>query len=854
MRETAQHIDRKLLLLDWKLQSSESVQQSGEQCSLPGFHDEDWWEAQVPGTVLGSLVHNDLYPDPYFGTNLQNIPTEQFQHSWWYRTEWQWPALEAEQTVILCLEGINYYAEIWLNGKLVERTEGAFRRYRFNISGLIKPGPNVLAIEVSPPKPGDYSVGFVDWNPEPPDQNMGLFREVSLEVNGGVAIENPTVNTKLVNAEPVQANLQVEAELVNYTDRIIRGELVGTIEDRSFSKAVTLRAGQRETICFRAEDFSQLLLESPRLWWPNNLGDPHLYELNLTFRIVGQDIDTSALSFGVRTVEDYWTSSGHRGFKINGKPVLIKGAGWVDDLLLQNTHDNLAAQIAYVRHLNLNCIRLEGFWGKDQQLYDLCDQQGILVMVGWSCHWEHEQYLGKPVHEQYGGVVDESDQAFIAQCWKDQLLWLRHHPSIFVWTVASDFIPHPDLERKYIGLFDKYDRTRPYLNSTGGVGSEQAIVTNSAIISEISGSSGMKMLGPYAYTPPIYWYINEKQGGAYGFNTETCPGANVPPLESIRKMIPEDHLWPVDEVWSFHCGRNAFSTLDRIEDAIAARYGTARGVEDFTEKAQWLNYELMRPMFEAFRVNHGISTGIIQWMLNSAFPEMYWQLYDSYLQPNGAFYATRKACEPLHLMYHYAERAVYLLNEQMRALHNHSARVRIYDIHSTLLFERVVALPDNSVPVLSFLQLPEISNLTTTWFLDLRLYDADEQEITTNFYWLSTQEDILDEEAELDDWDFYTPTKVYADLTALEKMPKPQLSFESFFQQQGKNRRVKVLIDNPSDHIAFFVELKVVDQSTGQSVLPVFWNDNYISLLPGESRTVRGRFALEDGQVEVEVK
>jgi len=188
--------------------------------------------------------------------------------------------------------------------------------------------------------------------------------------------------------------------------------------------------------------------------------------------------------------------------------------------------------------MNLNCIRLEGIWGKDHSLYDLCDRYGILMMVGWSCHWEHEQYLGKPVDERFGGITSPEDIDLMAKSWTDQVIWLRNHPSILVWAVGSDKIPHPDLERRYIDTFEKYEPTRPYLASTGGVGSEQAIIGSEVIVSDVSGQTGVKMLGPYAYTPPVYWYEDKKRGGAYGFNTETGPGVQVPVLQSLKKMIP----------------------------------------------------------------------------------------------------------------------------------------------------------------------------------------------------------------------------------------------------------------------------------------------------------------------------
>ena len=218
--------------------------------------------------------------------------------------------------------------------------------------------------------------------------------------------------------------------------------------------------------------------------------------------------------------------------------------------------------------MNLNCIRCESIWGKDQTLYDLCDEYGILMMVGWSCQWEHEQYLGKPVDERYGGVTSPEDIELVSQSWRDQLLWLRNHPSIFVWAVASDkTCRRPIWSERYIEIFRKCDPTRPYLASTGGVGSEQRDRVRERIVSEISGSSGVKMLGPYEYTPPVYWYTDTRRGGAYGFNTETSPGAVVPTLESLKKMLPPEHLWPIDEYWDFHCGLNEFTTLDQYREA-----------------------------------------------------------------------------------------------------------------------------------------------------------------------------------------------------------------------------------------------------------------------------------------------
>ena len=678
-------IYKKRLTDKWEIQSSERIALSGKDISSCGYSTNGWYSANVPSTVLATLLANKVYKDLYYGTRLKDVSEKQFKVPWWYRTEFNLTQDQADKVVLLSFDGINYRANIWLNGKQIadhETLNGAFRRIKLNISSGIIAGNNTLAIEVIPPKPGDFSIGYVDWNIDPPDNNMGIFRDVSLHFNEGVSIENPFVETKIITDSSEDAVLSISSELLNHTDKTISGFLYGEFNNIRLKKSITLAPDERAAIVFAPDEFPELNVKNAKYWWPYQLGEPHLYNLDIFFNIDNSTSDETQLFFGIREVEDYINEDGHLGFKINGKKVLIKGAGWTDDLLLQDTHESLEDQISYVKQMNLNCIRLEGFWGKDQKLYDLCDEAGILIMAGWSCHWEHEEYLGKPVDPLYGGVIEADEIALISRSWEDQILWLRNHPAIFVWNVGSDMVPHPDLERKYIETFNKYDNTRPYLNSTGGVGSEQGIITEVEVVSEISGSSRVKMLGPYAYTPPIYWYTDKKLGGAYGFNTETCPGANIPPLDSIQKMIPPENLWPIDETWEYHCGKNDFSKLDRIKKAIEYRYGQSKDVKDFAFKAQLLNYELMRPMFEAFQVNKQIATGVVQWMLNSALPNMYWQLYDSYLMPNGAFYSTRKACEPLHLAYNYGDHTINIINDHLHTVANHRACIRVFNLSS----------------------------------------------------------------------------------------------------------------------------------------------------------------------------
>lgn len=822
-----------LLRENWLIRSSADVDDSGEAVSSPTYDAKDWQPASVPTTVLAALVKNGAYGDLYFSKNLEEIPTEQFEHAWWYRTEF---ALEDDgrfEHARLAFDGINYRANVWLNGERVASCDsivGAFRRFELDITKLARDGTNVLAVEVFPPRPGDFTVGFVDWNPSPPDSNMGIWREVRVLRSGAVSISDPFVESK-VNLETLaQAALTVTADLVNHGDGPVSGTLKGEIEGSEFSREVSLAPGERKRVRFSPDQFPQLNLSPARLWWPNNLGEPNLYELKLSFAIDNRTSDEQTVRFGIREVSDYITEDGHRGYMINGQKVLIRGGGWVDDLLLADDTRRLEAQVRYTKHMNLNTIRLEGFWGSSQELYDLCDEHGLLLMVGWSCHWEWESYVGKP-EDEFGCITTDEDMDLIARSWKDQVVWLRNHPSIFVWFVGSDKLPRPELERKYIEVLDECDATRAYL----------AAAKN--LESEVSGFTGVKMSGPYAYVPPVYWYVDTSYGGAFGFNTETGPGAQPPPLEGLKRMIPEDHLWPPDDYWDYHCARREFGSIKRYERTLNARYGAPQDVSEFARTAQLVNYEAMRAMFEAFGANKGKATGVIQWMLNSAWPKMYWQLYDYYLMPNGAFYGARKACEPIHILYDYGDHDVCVVNDTFAPLENLRAEVRILTMSSREVFAETAAVSVAANASARVMHVPDVAGLSTTYFLDLRLTDRNGQQVSDNFYWLSTKEDILD--VEKTEW-FVTPIKEHADLTGLRDLPEAAVKVQHKWEHAGDERTVRVTLENPTDRIAFGVELVVAGKRSGAWVLPVYWDDNYMSLLPGETREVTASFSASD--------
>ncbi len=836
----------------WKMQPADKLQELGAATiSANGFDVSNWYDAVVPGTVLGSLTTNGIIDDPYFGINMQKVDREQFKQPWWYRTTFRLSATDLKKIVSLRFNGINYRADLWVNGKKVAGKDsfaGTYRMFTFKINNFIKEGENTVALKIWQHADGEYSVGFVDWNPLPRDRNMGIFREVFLEINEGVKIRSPFIYSKVNKETLADADLFVQTELTNSSGKTIEGTLRIDYEIGVVEKQVSLNAGETANIKFSPSEFPQLAVKNIKLWWPNGMGKPNLYRLKTEFISGNKITDRVEKQYGIREITSYLNNDKNRVFEVNGKFVLIKGGGWTDDLLLQDTKESVEAQIKYVHQMNLNSIRCEGFWGKDETLYNLCDEYGIMVMIGWNCHWEWEEYLLKPCDEKYGGACSPEDIDLLSKMWYDQMMWLRNHPSIYIWMLGSDKLPTPKLEQKYVSLFNEYDPSRPYATSAGGAGTEDnSIIAEVPLVSDISGPTGMKMLGPYAYTPPVYWFTDTNLGGAYGFNTETCPGPNIPPLASLKKMLPEKSLWPIDKkYWEYHTGRNQFKTLDRFREALDNRYGESNSIEEFAFKCQMSNYELMRPMFEAFVAHKPKSTGLIQWMLNSAWPEMYWQLYDTYLQPNGAFYGTKKACTPLHAIYRYGFNDIYIANEDLYDANDIVVKIKIFDINSKEVFSESWKGNVKSNISKPIFKLPEIKNLTPVYFLKLQVFDKSNKQVDNSVYWLSTKKDIIDwEAAKKLPWPFYSPSKQYADYTALEQLPKVKLDVDYRFTNDKKTGTATLEVTNPSSAIAFFIFFDLVDMETGEPVLPVFWDDNYVTLLPGESQTYRATFDLK---------
>src|SRR5438094_435157 len=534
------------------------------------------------------------------------------------------------------------------------------------------------------------------------------------------------------------------------------------------------------------------------------MGEQQQYSLSIAVDVNGTESDRADVRFGINEFTSELTAKGHRLFRVNGKPILIRGGGWASDMLLRpKSPARLEAEFRYVKEMGLNTIRTEGKLENDA-FYDLADREGILVMPGWCCcdqwelwdKWDAENYTVGP------------------SSLRDQLLRLRNHPSIFVWLNGSDKPPIAAVERKYLDIERELEWSRPTLSSAAEAPGN------------VSGPSGVKMRGPYDYVPPSYWLTDVKFGGAHGFATEIGPGGAVPPVESLTRMVGANHLWPIDEVWNFHAGGGQFKDLKVFTAALEGRYGKARDVADYARKAQALAYEAQRAMFEGYGRNKYTATGVIQWMLNNAWPSMIWHLYDYYLRPGGGYFGTKKACEPVHVQYSYDDRSIAVINDTLQEMKGLKVTVSVVDFSLAEKLKREATVDVTADGVTRALTVPQVTGLTTTYFIRLLLQDSAGREVSRNFYWLSTEDDQMNWAKT--EW-YYTPTTRHANLTALASLPPTTLETAVTPATEG----FRVNVRNSGRALAFQVRLKAADPSTGNEILPVYWSDNYFELLPG---------------------
>ena len=806
--------------------------------SKPGFNTSGWYPAAARSTVYAALVQNNVYPDPFYSTRMRDVPKANFTVPWWYRTDLTLDG--SGQRTYLDFSGVLSKADVWVNGTRIatkDQVNGAYTRHDLDVTAQVHEGVNSVAFKVYPNDPlKDLSMGWIDWAQTPPDQNMGIVRDVLVRRSGPVALRGAHVVTKLTVPSLNHVDLTVKADVRNDSASAVSTTVSGTVAGRAISQTVSLAAKEKKTVTFGVVG-----VDNPSVWWPADMGAQPLYDLSLTAAVGGTTSDVTSKRFGVRDVKATLNSSGGRQYSINGKNLLIRGGGYSPDLLLRWNKTYASDKLKYVKDLGLNTVRLEGHIEPDE-FFDLADELGVLTMPGWECcdKWEGQVNGGEA-----GDSWTAADYPIAKASMTGEAERLRDHPSVISVHIGSDFAPDATIEKGYLDALAAADWPAPVIAAASAKSSPQL------------GASGMKMNGPYDYVPPNYWYdkAHTDSGGAWNFNSETSAGPSIPTTDTLNRMMTAaelNTLWTSPATAQYHrSSSSTFGNLKLFGDALAKRYGATTSLSDFTRKAQLAQYENVRAEFESHARNYtdssNPSTGLIYWMLNSGWTSLHWQLFDTYLDQNGAYYGAKKANEPVHIQYSYDTRSVVVINRNRTAVSGLTASVKLFNLDGTEKYTQTstgVSVGADGAKT-SVVTIPAVSGLSTTYLAKLVLADSAGKEVSRNVYWLSTKPDTLNWDAT--DW-YYTPTTASADLTGLTGLGTVPVSTtaSSTTGSDGTTTTTVTLKNTSTGQVpAFYVDTHVVD-SAGKPVLPVQWTDNAVSLWPGETTTLKATYRTSD--------
>ncbi len=829
----------------WQMQTSAKAQESGAEVSSAGFSTSDWYPVSGRATLMAGLLENGKYENVFYGDNLRAARDPdgsgtQIVIPWWYRTEFTLGEGAPGIRTLLRINGMIPSADVWLNGNLVAdqtTVAGAYPVHELDVTRWIHAGTNTLALRVHPGDPRtSLSIGWIDWNPAPPDNNMGPWRGVDILQTGPVEIRFPQVTSALSLPDVARAALTVKAEARNLDASAHDATITGVVAGVSLRRTIHLAPGETQTILFSPKSDPALDLKHPQVWWPVGMGAHPLYRLEMKAAVDGAVSDQASTTFGIRSISSHLTPQGYTQFVINGKPVLIRGGGWAPDMFLRDDPKRMEAEFSYVRNLGLNTIRSEGKL-EDSRFYDLADRDGIMILPGWECcdKWESAAKTG-------GEPWDAADEKVAAASMASEARLLRNHPSVIGFLIGSDNAPPPAIAKLYVDTLHAEDWSLPIIAAAADQGTAE------------TGSSGMKMAGPYTWIPPAYWYADQL-GGAFGFDSEVSAGPVIPPLEDLPRMLSPQELealWKYPEVRQYHASAawSVFAKITPLDNALAKRYGEPRSLEDYVAKAQLDNYENVRAQFEAFNAHMDAdkpSTGVIYWMLNSAWPSLQWHLYDYFLNPGGAYFGARMANEPVHIQYSYDTHAIMLVNHTLTREHGLRAIIRVRNLDGSVRYERRlqgVDVAGNSARQLAV--LPELAGLSRTYFIELELASAKSESVSRNVYWLSTQTDELDWEHS--NW-YLTPVTRYADLTPLKTLPTATSEVRATLRHEKDEDIATVTLTVPpsSKAVGLFQHVSIKRSAGGDLMLPIVWSDNDVTLWPGESLTLTAHFAAPPG-------
>jgi exo-1,4-beta-D-glucosaminidase len=889
-------IDNKdVILTDWQLKSSLTEKTTGEDISTGKFNKDKWYPVQVPTTVLRGLVKNGVYPDPHLDMNNYLIPDASdafnkennlgkfsylpgkenpWKDPYWFRTEFKIPAEFKGKQAWLNFNGINYRAEVWLNGKMIAdsaQMAGMFQRFKYNITSLVNEGTNYLAVKIfqvdHPGKPGtqfkifggsrgpaedlfkDLTLkisGGWDCAMTARDRNMGIYQDVYLHFTDDVDIINPYIITDLPLPDTTSAALTISATLFNTSNKVQTGILKGKIDlitdvdmatyikklpgkmnSITFEKEVQVPANDTITITFTPRDFAQLNIKNPYLWWPNGYGEQYLHNLELSFE---KDKKVSVVKnqlFGIREVSSTLKElNGDYGriFWINGQRIYSKG-GWIQpDILLDQNKKRLYDEARLLAASNVNTVGNEDMPSPPEDYVEALDKYGLL----W---WEVFYQCWTTVPGSKAAYFPLDHQLAI-QNERDIILRYRNCPSLTVWCAENENTPGPDLYFNLKYDLAKFDQTRVFLPTTSTLWDWKKLTPY--IAPDMPVGTTDEGAPDYTWAPPAYFFDKINEVYQQMFRNELGMPA-VPTLSSLKKMFfnpgadKSNEFFPLDSVWAEHGVWDgdgyAFKAYDK---AIRDLYGfNSKSIEEYARISQFVNAEGYRAMFEAAGSRMwDITTGVMLWKLNAAYPEVLWQIYDWFLNPNSAYYFSKKALEPLHVQLNANDNQVSVINNLRKNENKLTVKARIYDSAMNVKWEREERINIKSDSYQEVFKVPQFSDISTLYFVKLQLVNEKGEIVSDNVYWQSSK----------------TPAD-YSGLAKLKEV-KPDMSVK--VNETKDEYQVVVKLKNTSKEISFMNRLAVVKKGTKEEILPSFWEDNYITLFPGEEKAVKVSFSRKD--------
>ena len=788
----------------WQLQRASEVQAGGVEIASPAYKAEGWVTATVPGTVLTSYKNVGALADPNYADNQLMISESFFNSNFWYRNEFQVSPSFKRDRVFLNFDGINWKANVYLNGKQVGRLEGAFIRGRFDVTDCVKEGTNVLAVEIiknahigaikeKNKQSTDFNGGILgadnptfhatigwDWIPTMRGRNIGIWNDVFLTSTGKVTVQDPYVQTQLALPDTTQARLTAEVVVKNHDGKEVSGVLSGRVGDVTFEQPVQLKAGEERTVVFDADRFPQLQVKNPRLWWPNGYGTPYLYDANFTFKVGEEVSDARDFKVGIRQMT-FNEDGGVLNLYVNGRRFIGRGGNWgFSESNLNYRGREYETAVAY--HADMNFTMLRNWVGMigDEELYDACDKYGIMI---WQDFW-----LANPAD----GPDPYYPDMFIANA-EDYVKRIRSHASIGLYCGRNEGFPPEIIDKTLRRIVKEEHPGMHYISSSAD--------------DVVSGH------GPYRMLPAKTYFTLET--GNDKFHSERGM-PNVLTYESFLRTYSPEGIWPQSNQWGMHDytleGAQGATSFNEI---IAIGYGQPESAKEFADLAQWVNYDGHRSLFESRSKNR---MGLLMWMSHSCWPSMVWQTYDYYFEPTAAYFAIKKASEPLHIQWNPATDEVEVVNYHAGLRPGLKARVQVLNMDATVAWEKEVSVDSREDTTEKCIKLEFPDGLSQVHFIKL----------------------VLEENGKAVSENFYHRSKVENNYQALKQLPKVSLRAQTQYDKGDDGEwKAEVTVENRSDAPALMVRLNIVGDKDSKQFLPIFYSDNYFALLPGETKVVR---------------